>query len=766
MLDLIRAGSCRRGEGAAAVVSVIVVGLNHRTVPVELLERMAVPPARLPKALHDLGAARAPRRGRAALHVQPHRGLRALHAVPPGGAGRPRLPRRAVVGRDPDDFADHLYTYHDDAAVAHLFGVAAGLDSMIIGEGEILGQVREAWQRRRAARAPAGQLLVAHVPPRGRGRASGPAPRPRSAATRCRSSSAAVAVAAAADSVSLDGRRVLVLGAGEMGEGMALALAGAGVGEIVVANRTHGTRRRARAHASAGARSRSTRSPTRCVDVDVLLASTGATEVLVERERHRSGDASAATGARCSSSTSPCPATSTPASREVLGVTLLDIDDLKALRASSRSSSGAGRSARCARSSPRSSTATGPSARRARSRRSSRRCAQRGERLRAAELERFRAKLDGLDPEPRDAVEALTRGIVNKLLHEPTVRLKDAAGTARGELYADALGGALRPADGRPATPTDANDPAPAAGRDARQRARPVAGGRGSSRCLGGDAELVVVSTRGDQRPTSPIHAIGGTGVFVKEVQQAVLDGRADLAVHSAKDLPADDARRPRARRGPRARRSARRARRLARSTTCRTGARVGTGSVRRRAQLAALRPDLTFGELRGNIPTRLEQARRASTPSSWRPPRSTGSGSRDRVDRARSTPSVDAAAGRPGRARGRVPGRRRRHARARSPRSTTSRAHAAVARRARVPRRARRRVQPPVRRARADRRPTARSCSRRCSRRSTGTSCCGCSASGDRPGGARARGRPPTCSTSAAAARCSTLDGPSGASA
>ena len=63
---------------------------------------------------------------------------------------------------------------------------------------------------------------------------------------------------------------------------------------------------------------------------------------------------------------------------------------------------------------------------------------------------------------------------------------------------------------------------------------------------LGVEAEYVIVSTRGDERRDVPIHAMGGTGVFVKEVEQAVLDDRADLAVHSAKDLPsttADDAR-------------------------------------------------------------------------------------------------------------------------------------------------------------------------------------------------------------------------------
>ena len=78
---------------------------------------------------------------------------------------------------------------------------------------------------------------------------------------------------------------------------------------------------------------------------------------------------------------------------------------------------------------------------------------QRGESIRDAELERFRAKLDGLDPEARNAVEALSAGIVNKLLHEPTVRLKDAAGTARGELYADALAALFDLPDGLPDDP-------------------------------------------------------------------------------------------------------------------------------------------------------------------------------------------------------------------------------------------------------------------------------------------------------------------------
>jgi hydroxymethylbilane synthase len=127
---------------------------------------------------------------------------------------------------------------------------------------------------------------------------------------------------------------------------------------------------------------------------------------------------------------------------------------------------------------------------------------------------------------------------------------------------------------------------------------------------LGRDAELVIVSTTGDRDTSSTIHSLGGTGVFVKEVQDAVLRREADVAVHSAKDLPplTPDGLTLAAipERG-----DPRDALVGTRLDDLPTGARVGTGSVRRRAQLASLRPDLTFGELRGNIPTRLEKAAR-----------------------------------------------------------------------------------------------------------------------------------------------------------
>jgi hydroxymethylbilane synthase len=137
----------------------------------------------------------------------------------------------------------------------------------------------------------------------------------------------------------------------------------------------------------------------------------------------------------------------------------------------------------------------------------------------------------------------------------------------------------------------------------ARTQAEAVAAALGDA----ADVELVIVDTTGDRRQDVPLHVIGGQGVFVKEVQQAVLDGRADGAVHSAKDLPSTSHEALvigafTARRDPADALIGRPLADLA------PGATIATGSVRRRAQLAAARPDLTFVELRGNIATRLSK--------------------------------------------------------------------------------------------------------------------------------------------------------------
>jgi hydroxymethylbilane synthase len=124
------------------------------------------------------------------------------------------------------------------------------------------------------------------------------------------------------------------------------------------------------------------------------------------------------------------------------------------------------------------------------------------------------------------------------------------------------------------------------------------------------EVEIVVVETSGDRRRDVPIWELGGKGVFVKEVQAAVLEGRADLAVHSAKDLPSATppglviAAVPE-------RADVRDALVGATLADLPEGATVATGSLRRRAQLAHARPDLDFVGLRGNMATRLDKAGR-----------------------------------------------------------------------------------------------------------------------------------------------------------
>ena len=214
--------------------------------------------------------------------------------------------------------------------------------------------------------------------------------------------------------------------------------------------------------------------------------------------------------------------------------------------------------------------------------------------------------------------------------------------------------------------------------------------------------ELVLV----DDRPAiatrrSDLHAIGGTGVFVKEVQQAVLDGRADLAVHSAKDLPVDDPAGLVLAAVPERGRSARRARRRDARRDSRPAARIGTGSVRRRAQLAAARPDLVFAPLRGNIETRLRKQRRRGLRRGRRRARRARTARPRRRGRPRCS-TRRCCCRRSRKARSAVECRADDAAHARAPRRDRRRRRAPRgARRARVPRRARRRLQPPVRRAR-----------------------------------------------------------------
>ncbi|HEY4610537.1 MAG TPA: glutamyl-tRNA reductase, partial [Ilumatobacteraceae bacterium] len=215
-------------------MSIVVIGVNHRTGPLELLERLAIPAADQAKALAGLKARESIREA-VVLSTCNRTEVYAVAELFHGAYADIRDFFCDVAGLDPNDLQSHLYSQHDDAAVTHLFEVAAGLDSAVLGESEILGQVRSAWELAQvegAAKATL-NLLFRHAIETGK-RA-----RTETSIGRGTASVSHAAVEMASERLgSLAGRRVLVLGAGEVGEGIATALARAGVSDIGVVNRS------------------------------------------------------------------------------------------------------------------------------------------------------------------------------------------------------------------------------------------------------------------------------------------------------------------------------------------------------------------------------------------------------------------------------------------------------------------------------------------------------------------------------------------------
>jgi glutamyl-tRNA reductase len=413
-------------------VSVVVVGLNHRTVPLPVLERMTVTSSRLPKALHDLRGRRHLAEAvllstcaRTEIYVEADKFHGALQSV------RDFLAEQSFIA--PEEFADHLYEFYEDAATQHLFRVASGLDSAVLGEGEILGQVARAAETARIE-GTCGSVLSAlfrHAV------LVGKRARSETAIARGVTSVSQAAVALAEERVgSLTGRSVLVLGAGETGEGMAQALSENGGAAVRVANRT--ARKAAEVAYRVGGEPVAVGDlGLHLAEVDVLLTSTSSDEfvltaddvlaVMVERAGRPLLVVDVAV-----------PRDVDPAAAAVEGVTLLDMSDITAFARLGRDArAGEVRSVEAI---------VQEEVERYRSATASREVAplvaslhERAEAVRVAELERFRTRLASLDAKDRAAVEALTRGIVAKLLHEPTVGLKEAAGTAGGERLGDAL---------------------------------------------------------------------------------------------------------------------------------------------------------------------------------------------------------------------------------------------------------------------------------------------------------------------------------------
>jgi glutamyl-tRNA reductase len=412
-------------------MSIVVIGVNHRTGPLSLLERVALSADSLPKAITSL-VGRANVSEAVVLSTCNRTEVYAVAERFHGAYADIRDFFCELGGMSADELHPHLYSQHDDAAVSHLFQVAAGLDSAVVGESEILGQVRQAWETARGeggARATL-NLLFRHAVETGK-RA-----RTETAIGRGTVSVSHAAVEMATERLgSLAGKRVLVIGAGEMGEGVAVALVSAGVSEIVVTNRT-AERAEQLAARVGGIVVPFNALPAALAGADLLLTCTGAGGTIVDHEAVAS--ARTATAAPLLIVDIAVPRDVAEDVTTLPGVTLLNLDDLRDWAA-------VGQRARAVEATFVSAIVDEEVERfgfEATARQAAPLVAQLhdlAETIRRTELQHFAAKLSSLDAAQLASVDAVTKRVVAKLLHQVSVRLKDDAGTPQGERNAAAI---------------------------------------------------------------------------------------------------------------------------------------------------------------------------------------------------------------------------------------------------------------------------------------------------------------------------------------
>ena len=401
-------------------MTIAVVGVNHRTAPLEVRERFAHAPREVPAALERVLSAGA---GGGVLLSTCNR--TEFYLAEPGDATPARvwaiLTERLGEGRSASEYG---YLVRDRDAVRHLYRVSAGLDSMILGEPQIQGQVREAWETSRSQAGPVlhrlfqSALLVGARVRSETALAAGAASAP----------SAAVALAGKIFS-RLAGRVALVLGAGDMAELAASCLVSEGVRVTLVANRTY---ERARAVAEElGARALTLDEAwEHFASADIVLTSTAAPHAVVTWERVAPAIQQRGGRPLCILDLA-VPRDVEPAVGQLENVFLYDIDDLQAVAAHSA----ADRHQEV------------PAAERIVTDEVDRFWAWYGglaavpvlkefrgrlDDMRAAELERALKRLAHLSPEDRAQVEQFSHALLNKFLHHPTIALKQAAQAGRG----------------------------------------------------------------------------------------------------------------------------------------------------------------------------------------------------------------------------------------------------------------------------------------------------------------------------------------------
>ena len=413
-------------------MSIVVFGVNHRTSPLALLERVTISDDALPKTVHGL-MAQPNIREAVVLSTCNRTEVYAVAEKFHGAYADLRDFFCELGGFSADELSPHVYSQHDDEAVRHLFEVAAGLDSAVLGESEILGQVRSAWER---SQREGGSLSTLNLLFRF-ALETGKRARTETSIGRHTSSVSSAAIDMARETLgSIEGLTVLVVGAGDMGEGVLVAMSHAGVGQILVTNRTIG-KAQVLADRVSGSVTEFYRLGEAMADADVIITCTGAGSTVIDEDMVRLAMANRKNRPLLIVDIA-VPRDVDFAVADIDGVTLLDLDDLRdwAARGQAlRENESAAVRSIVAEELERfivESTA----------RQAAPLVAQlheRAEAVRVAEVERLGKKLSSLDDDERSAVDALTKGIVAKLLHDLSVRLKDDAGTPRGERNAAAV---------------------------------------------------------------------------------------------------------------------------------------------------------------------------------------------------------------------------------------------------------------------------------------------------------------------------------------
>lgn len=412
-------------------MSIIVIGVNHRTSPVELLEKVMIPETSMPKALHSL-IVRDDIREAVVLSTCNRTEVYAVAERFHGAYSDIRDFLCESSGMPLDEITPHLYSQHDEDAIMHLFEVASGIDSAVLGETEIVGQVRGAWETAMGEGSARNTLNLLFRYALEVGKRA----RTETAISRSTASVSHAAVEMAQDILgSLEGRRVLVVGAGEMGEGVATALARGGAASVTVVNRT-ASRGEALAEKVGASVAPFDQLESQLALADVVVACTGAGGTVI--------DASMLRRARGADET-PLLIVDIALPRDVdvdvtaiASVTLRDLDDLSQWAKRGIES----REAEVVQVRSIITEELDRFALDQAQRQAAPLVAQLREvveQVRAAEMERFGGRLADMSEEHREVVESITRGIVAKLLHNPSVRLREAAGTPQGERLSAAV---------------------------------------------------------------------------------------------------------------------------------------------------------------------------------------------------------------------------------------------------------------------------------------------------------------------------------------